>query len=761
MQAADREALDAHFTVDKQNISLWPREPSPKPAPSPLLREPVSVRAALICLSLVLAASVVLQAVLYPWFMGRISDVKTDAQLLKDRVGNISSLGSEVRKNGVGVQAAGAQIHTVNASLDRVYSQILTLKTSVERASAQIQILTESWEEVHSLNARIPELKSDLDKASTLHAKVRGLQSSLENISEVLRQQNDILQMVYQGWKYFKGNFYYFSRIAKTWYSAQQFCMSRDSHLTSVTSESEQEFLYKTAGGLVYWIGLSKAGSEGHWYWADGTSFNEAQSVRGPHVPRWPVPAPREQDSPSGAGGWEQHWRMKDMKMSSDTVRFCTDDQGVFLNPQGADSMAVAPAALRIPRHLQATLAFVAVAVVSSLVALFVVDHCIFGEIDEVKEAFQMFKSHMENCSTSQREIQMLMCRVNDVRSQLRVLCGDYPGNTSTDVQTKKGSLWATSVDNTSAEIQVLRGHWEGAASDIHLLKGELETVTAQTRLAIGHLGQIDGQLQVLKAQLEDVNGLNSQIQVLGGQLNNASREIETLRQGMQAAEALGSKTQALESGLKQASAEIQRLRGDLESTRALTGGLAEQQSRLETLSAAVASQERLQKNQTQLLQLFLQGWKLDRGNLYYFSHVKKSWHEAEQFCASHGAHLASVTSEEEQAFLRQFTSSLYHWIGLTDSGMEGSWRWTDGTPFSSSRSTTRCPDPAASQQSRFASFLPVPALLAQGFRRGTDISAAAWREAAHPAGDMQTRMALQHVPAPHHHLAQQSENQK
>uniref|UniRef100_G1T8P6 CD207 molecule n=1 Tax=Oryctolagus cuniculus TaxID=9986 RepID=G1T8P6_RABIT len=280
MQAADREALDAHFTVDKQNISLWPREPSPKPAPSPLLREPVSVRAALICLSLVLAASVVLQAVLYPWFMGRISDVKTDAQLLKDRVGNISSLGSEVRKNGVGVQAAGAQIHTVNASLDRVYSQILTLKTSVERASAQIQILTESWEEVHSLNARIPELKSDLDKASTLHAKVRGLQSSLENISEVLRQQNDILQMVYQGWKYFKGNFYYFSRIAKTWYSAQQFCMSRDSHLTSVTSESEQEFLYKTAGGLVYWIGLSKAGSEGHWYWADGTSFNEAQSVR-------------------------------------------------------------------------------------------------------------------------------------------------------------------------------------------------------------------------------------------------------------------------------------------------------------------------------------------------------------------------------------------------------------------------------------------------------------------------------------------------
>lgn len=34
---------------------------------------------------------------------------------------------------------------------------------------------------------------------------------------------------------------------------------------------------------------------------------------------------------------------------------------------------------------------------------------------------------------------------------------------------------------------------------------------------------------------------------------------------------------------------------------------------------------------------------------MYYFSYVKKSWHEAEQFCVSQGAHLASVTSEEEQ----------------------------------------------------------------------------------------------------------------
>ncbi|XP_014692304.2 C-type lectin domain family 4 member K isoform X1 [Equus asinus] len=280
MKAAESEVPDAHFTVDKQNISLWPREPPPKMGPSLVLRKLLTVRAAVIFLLLVLVASVTLQAILYSWFMGTISDVKSNAQLLKGRVDNISTLSSEIKRNRGGVAATGVQVQMVNASLDRVRSQMRRLETDVKEANARIQTLTKSWEEVDNLNAQIPELKRDLDKASTLNAKVRALQSSLENVSKLLKQQNDILQVVSQGWKYFKGNFYYFSRVQKTWYSAQQFCISRNSHLTSVTSESEQEFLYKAAGGLLHWIGLTKAGSEGDWHWVDDTPFDKVQSAR-------------------------------------------------------------------------------------------------------------------------------------------------------------------------------------------------------------------------------------------------------------------------------------------------------------------------------------------------------------------------------------------------------------------------------------------------------------------------------------------------
>ncbi|KAM6180323.1 C-type lectin domain family 4 member F [Erethizon dorsatum] len=570
--------------------------------------------------------------------------------------------------------------------------------------------------------------------------------------------------------------------------------------------------------------------------------------------------------------------------MDGDTVHFSTGNECVSVQPQGMDPMAVAPTAPKMRKLIQAAMIVIAVIVVSSLVALFVVglgmvltqewdvsalqsrnptleeplpfqdfqamfpgdnateqlpgepnNHYYFGRLQELQEAIQIFKSHMDSASTWYVEIQMLKCRVDNVSSEIQGLEG-YLGDTSADIQLIKSAFQEASalslktqmlgssleganaeiqklkgdlekansltfemqdflkstsentsvelhmlggglesanteiqmlkadlemaniqarlansslknanaeiyalrghldsvndlrtqnqvlrsdlegaqaeiqkltgnlqnanalnfqtqillkgtLDNTTAEILVLRGHLERTGNEMHLLKRDLETVTAQTQLAHGHLEQTDAQIQVLKAELENASTLNSQIQVLNGQLKNASREIRTLKQGMKDTAALDSQMRVLGSNLQKASAEMERLKGDLENTNTRTAKLQEDQSHLRTLCATIASQEQLQRTQNQLLQLILQGWKVFGGNLYYFSHVKKSWHEAEKFCVSQGAHLTSVTSQEEQAFLVQFTSASYHWIGLTDRGTEGSWRWTDGTPFSNAQS--------------------------------------------------------------------------
>ncbi|XP_049640528.1 C-type lectin domain family 4 member K [Suncus etruscus] len=280
MKAGESEVHDVHFSVEKQNISLWPREPPPKASPSLVLSRRPTLCAAVICLALVLVASVVMQAALYSWLQGKISTVKTNTQLLNNVVSNISTLDSEIKRNRGGMKTTDFQVRTVNTSLNQVLSKIQKLEIRMMQASASVQMLTASWEEVNTLNSQIPELRKNLEKANALNVKILGLQKNLENIDKKIKHQNDILQMVSQDWKYFEGNFYYFSRISKTWYSAEQFCLSRDSKLTSVTSDDEQEFLCKTAGGEPHWIGLSKAGAQGLWTWVDDTPFSKVQSSR-------------------------------------------------------------------------------------------------------------------------------------------------------------------------------------------------------------------------------------------------------------------------------------------------------------------------------------------------------------------------------------------------------------------------------------------------------------------------------------------------
>uniref|UniRef100_A0A2K6REK6 C-type lectin domain family 4 member F n=1 Tax=Rhinopithecus roxellana TaxID=61622 RepID=A0A2K6REK6_RHIRO len=300
--------------------------------------------------------------------------------------------------------------------------------------------------------------------------------------------------------------------------------------------------------------------------------------------------------------------------------------------------------------------------------------------------------SSLKNANAEIHVLRGHLDRVNDLRTQSQVLRNSLEG-ANAEIQGLKENLqninalnsqtqaFIKGSFNTSAEIQFLRGHLERAGDEIHMLKRDLETVTAQTQKANGRLDQTDAQIQVFKAEMENANTLNAQIRVLNGHMKNAK---------MKNASALTSQTQMLDSNLQKASAEIQRLRGDLENTKALTMEI----HRLKTLHEVVASQEQLQRTQSQLLQMVLQGWKFNGGSLYYFSHVKKSWHEVEQFCVSQGAHLASVASKEEQirAFLVEVTGKVYYWIGLTDRGTEGSWHWTDGTQFNAAQNKGSCP---------------------------------------------------------------------
>ncbi|XP_027691794.1 C-type lectin domain family 4 member K-like [Vombatus ursinus] len=281
MKENEMEVQVAHFTVDNQDISLWPRDPPPKKKSPAAPRTFPFIYVAIILLAVGLAAFLLAMIILYPQLLGRIDDVKTSVDMLKGRAENTSIfLSSEIRKLRNKLEDSHVQVQALNHSLGYSKVQMQLLNAMLKQDTAQLQALMSSWEELEALNAQIPMLKQDLKKTGELNSNVEQLRKDLQTLGTSLSQQRHILEMASQDWKFFGGNFYYFSTMKKSWYSAEQFCTTHDSHLTSVTSAKEQEFLYKVAKGVPYWIGLTKIGSSGSWHWVDGTLYIEKENVR-------------------------------------------------------------------------------------------------------------------------------------------------------------------------------------------------------------------------------------------------------------------------------------------------------------------------------------------------------------------------------------------------------------------------------------------------------------------------------------------------
>jgi len=70
-------------------------------------------------------------------------------------------------------------------------------------------------------------------------------------------------------------------------------------------------------------------------------------------------------------------------------------------------------------------------------------------------------------------------------------------------------------------------------------------------------------------------------------------------------------------------------------------------------------------------------------GHSYAVSPYALPWHAAEAYARRVGAHLVTITSEQENAFLvTTFGETTEYWIGLTDEKEEGKWAWVTGEPF-------------------------------------------------------------------------------
>nr|XP_020466445.1 C-type lectin domain family 4 member E-like [Monopterus albus] len=79
------------------------------------------------------------------------------------------------------------------------------------------------------------------------------------------------------------------------------------------------------------------------------------------------------------------------------------------------------------------------------------------------------------------------------------------------------------------------------------------------------------------------------------------------------------------------------------------------------------------------------EGWLQIGGQCYFFSNDKLDWPKSKDSCVEMGGHLTILHTIEQHDALekeaRRIGGPDYHfWIGLSDTELEGDWRWVDNT---------------------------------------------------------------------------------
>ncbi|XP_034149728.1 C-type lectin domain family 4 member E-like [Esox lucius] len=77
------------------------------------------------------------------------------------------------------------------------------------------------------------------------------------------------------------------------------------------------------------------------------------------------------------------------------------------------------------------------------------------------------------------------------------------------------------------------------------------------------------------------------------------------------------------------------------------------------------------------------QHWIKSGSGCYYIFTDYKTWTDSRQDCLDRGGDLVIINSREEQEFITRLGYKV--WIGLTDRDVEGTWRWVNGSPLTTS----------------------------------------------------------------------------
>ncbi|XP_062243271.1 C-type lectin domain family 10 member A-like [Platichthys flesus] len=211
-------------------------------------------------------------------------------------------------------------------------------------------------------------------------------------------------------------------------------------------------------------------------------------------------------------------------------------------------------------------------------------------------------------------------------------------------------------------QIEVNKNMLSEEINKLKLRQSQFETTNKALNKNIEQLRASKSQLDTNYNVLSAAKDLTTEINTLRENFNSLKKVTDNLRADCNMS---ARKKKELESNLNNVTAE-----GELLMVK--ISNLTAERDNLQGLVDKKTMQDRKCVN----------GWQKFENSCYYTSYGNRTWQKSREYCQSKGADLAIITSQNEMHFIDGLCGNNRVWIGLADEGVEGVWKWVDGTPL-------------------------------------------------------------------------------
>ncbi|CAJ0922800.1 unnamed protein product, partial [Mesorhabditis belari] len=196
---------------------------------------------------------------------------QTQQELVEAR-GKISGLEREIARGRNETKDKDVEMSRLTAKMAQIEANLMgkVAKTKRKNDDLEAQLRTQNM-----------EARDGKAKIGELEGKINVLQSKNSDLETQINQTMNLLDLYRDGWSYLAktASWYKVTNQRMAFDEAAAYCASRESHLVSIHSQEEHDFVWELAKTVSwygwFWIGLKRNPNKGNAFeWTDGSSVD-------------------------------------------------------------------------------------------------------------------------------------------------------------------------------------------------------------------------------------------------------------------------------------------------------------------------------------------------------------------------------------------------------------------------------------------------------------------------------------------------------